>query len=119
MGTRSRIAHYNSADNVYSSIYCHWDGYPEYNGKILQEHYNTEEKVLALLQNGDMSALNPTIEESVFYKARGEDCPMKQAKYMEISGDIEWVYVFREGQWYCKEHRKGAHWKLLSDILKK
>jgi hypothetical protein len=43
MGTRSTIAIQN-ADNTVTGIYCHWDGYVEHNGKILNENYTTESK---------------------------------------------------------------------------
>jgi hypothetical protein len=39
MGTRSRIGVMHG-DKV-KSIYCHWDGYLEHNGAILQEHYDS------------------------------------------------------------------------------
>ena len=34
MGTRSRIGIRNADDSV-DSIYCHWDGYPDHNGRLL------------------------------------------------------------------------------------
>ena len=39
MGTRSRIAVMHGP--IAKSIYCHWDGYLEHNGAILQEHYDS------------------------------------------------------------------------------
>ena len=38
MGTRSRIGVMHG--DVVKSVYCHWDGYLEHNGVILQEHYD-------------------------------------------------------------------------------
>jgi len=58
MATRSTIAIRN-ADNTVTAIYCHWDGYLSYNGKILFENYNTEEKVRELIALGDLSVLGP------------------------------------------------------------
>jgi len=55
MGTRSTIA-YMEAGKIHS-VYCHWDGYPEYNGRILQEHYQEARKIGQLIQLGDMSSL--------------------------------------------------------------
>lgn len=43
------------------AIFCHWDGYPEWAGKILQEHYQNPEKVRDLIAHGDLSALGPEI----------------------------------------------------------
>jgi len=58
MGTRSRIAVMHGP--IAKSIYCHWDGYLEHNGAILQEHYDSSE-ANELVALGDMSALRPDI----------------------------------------------------------
>jgi hypothetical protein len=42
------------------SIYCHWDGYLEHNGAILQEHYDSA-KANNLVALGDLSSLRPNI----------------------------------------------------------
>ena len=44
MGTRSTIG-LEYPDGTVRGIYCHWDGYPDNNGKILVEHYTTPEKI--------------------------------------------------------------------------
>jgi hypothetical protein len=48
-------------DNV-KSVYCHWDGYLEHNGAILQEHYDSV-KANQLVALGDLSSLKPEIGE--------------------------------------------------------
>jgi len=60
MSTRSNIGILNSDKSV-NLIYCHWDGYPSHNGKILLKHYTTTAKVRALLKLGDISSLAPEI----------------------------------------------------------
>jgi hypothetical protein len=60
MGTRSRIGVMHG-DKV-KSIYCHWDGYLEHNGAILQEHYDSA-KANQLVALGDLSSLRPEIGE--------------------------------------------------------
>lgn len=62
MGTRSNIVRENQ-DGSYDSIYCHWDGYPEHNGKILYEHYQDPAKIAELLALGDLSVLAQEIGE--------------------------------------------------------
>ena len=47
MSTRSSIA-VKTADGI-KSIYCHWDGYVDHNGRILKEFYSTDEKVNQLM----------------------------------------------------------------------
>ena len=56
MSTRSRIARLNN-DGSITSIYCHYDGYVAGVGKALLEHWNTPERVNALLALGDLSQL--------------------------------------------------------------
>jgi hypothetical protein len=60
MGTRSRIGVMHG-DKV-KSVYCHWDGYLEHNGQILQEHYDSA-KANNLVALGDISSLRPEIGE--------------------------------------------------------
>lgn len=62
MATRSSIGFQNSNGTIIG-VYCHWDGYPEYNGKILFNCYDTEDKVIELLTYGDISSLKPEIGE--------------------------------------------------------
>lgn len=45
------------ADHTVVSVYCHWDGYPEFNGKILVERYLNREDVKDLIDGGSMSSL--------------------------------------------------------------
>ena len=56
MGTRSRIGLALGPDQIVS-VYCHYDGYIEHNGRKLVEHYNTKELVEGLINGGDMSSL--------------------------------------------------------------
>ena len=58
MGTRSRIGVMHG--DVCKSVYCHWDGYLEHNGVILQENYDSA-KANNLVALGDLSALRPEI----------------------------------------------------------
>ena len=60
MGTRSTIAIQNGNGTV-TGIYCHWDGYLEHNGKILNENYTTEAAVRELIALGDLSSLGETV----------------------------------------------------------
>ena len=60
MGTRSRIGVMHGT--VCKSVYCHWDGYLEHNGAILQEHYDSA-RANNLVALGDLSSLKPEIGE--------------------------------------------------------
>ncbi len=60
MATRSRIGIENE-DGTVSSIYCHWDGYPENNGKILIDHYTDRNKINDLISLGAISSLKENV----------------------------------------------------------
>jgi hypothetical protein len=119
MGTRSFIT-IKHKDNTYSGVYCHWDGYPEHNGKILKEDYQARSKVVDLIDGGDMSSLktkttwestfqdddynNTREEQPLYYYERGETDEdiiypkhftnhQKMYKYAKNSG-CEFIYTF-------------------------
>jgi hypothetical protein len=60
MGTRSTIA-LEFADGTVEQVYCHWDGYLDYNGRILQDHYSDPFKLRELIDLGDLSSLGINI----------------------------------------------------------
>jgi len=74
MGTRSTIA-LEFADGSVQQVYCHWDGYLDHNGRILQEHYSDPFKLRELIDLGDMSSLAPNIgTQHAFDKAPEGEC---------------------------------------------
>ena len=90
MATRSRIGLQLSDDSIVS-VYCHYDGYPAHNGRVLRTHFDTIEKVRELIDGGDMSCTrtnvdwnNETLPEvgPLYYSARGEDCPPRHDETM-------------------------------------
>ncbi len=60
MATRSTIA-IEYADGTVGMIYCHWDGYLEHNGRILQENWLDPFKVRELMDLGSISSLGKEI----------------------------------------------------------
>lgn len=62
MSTNSRIG-VLLADNKVQSIYCHGDGYPSYNGKLLLGHWTNPDDINELIALGDLSALGSCIGE--------------------------------------------------------
>ena len=65
MATRSVIAFRETDEQPIRAIYCHWDGSPDYVGRILHDHYQDVEKVRELIDLGDLSSLGETIGEQV------------------------------------------------------
>jgi hypothetical protein len=53
----------NPHTKAVKAIYCHWDGYLEHNGSILQKHYSNSPKVNNLIALGDLSSLGTQIGE--------------------------------------------------------
>lgn len=81
----------------YEYIYSHSDGYPEYLGMVLQEHYSIYEKVRELINQGGASFIDETIETSRFYTSwRGED--LEIGTYDKVL-DLEEVLNFTENSW--------------------
>lgn len=120
MGTRSRIAIRN-ADNTYTSVYCHWDGYPSHHGPILQQDYGTEDKVRALLAGGDFSSLEADQKQISYYAQRGKDVPALQSPDLdalcELTQDTggEWLYIFTPAGWQCAKGGMSAFGMPASD----
>ena len=143
MGTRSRIGVMHG-DTV-KSVYCHWDGYLEHNGAILQQHYDSA-RANNLVALGDMSSLRPEIGEKhafskhdfpgiesrvhnedwcTFYgRDRGESgIEFKVAHtfasfldQVEACG-AEYYYIMRDGVWYCGSPDKGSKLVALAEAL--
>ena len=105
MGTRSRVGVMHGS--TCKSVYCHYDGYLEYTGKLLLDHYNsaTANQLVAL---GDNSGVQKTLEGMNFYSDRGEtDVSWQVAHTFEEFLDQvhncggEYYYIMRDGEWYA------------------
>lgn len=131
MATRSNIAILRTGDfaGKVDMVYCHFDGYPEHNGKILLEHYSNLEKLEKLLSLGDLSSLAPEIGEkhdfnssqenecTFFGRDRGEKDvgPRFYDSLSDAREDMEeYLYLFDEenNKWtFCK---RGYNFKDLT-----
>jgi hypothetical protein len=60
MATRSTIA-LEYADGTVDMIYCHWDGYLDHNGVILEKHWKDPFKLQTMMQLGDMSCMGKDV----------------------------------------------------------
>ena len=119
MATRSNIAvkvfSEKPDDCLYRYVYCHWDGYPSHHMPILEGFYNTYEKALALVEMGDISVLDNSIEKpegehsidgkrqegySLFYsRDRGEtQVQTRNAFTVKEMKQEEYLYVFEDGK---------------------
>ena len=115
MSTRSLIA-LKQKDGSIKSIYCHWDGYLEYNGMILLNYYNDYDKVNKLIDLGNISQLgtNPdaTVDEEIqtdtykihtmvnSYFSKGESMEHNKPRIMN----------FKDFNDYCQQTRAGEEY---------
>lgn len=118
MATRSIIAK-SLGEGQAKVVYCHWDGYPSYVGRILLKNYDAA-KLDELLALGDLSVLGENLGEKhdfgkdiegvcTFYgRDRGEagtdaEVVSEEAgsirKYANERG-TEYVYLLRDHQWF-------------------
>ena len=105
MGTRSRVAVMHG--DVCKSVYCHYDGYLEHTGRVLLKHWDSA-AVNALIERGDNSGVQETLEEMNFYADRGEDDVGYQVAHTfeefldQVEGCFgEYYYIMRDGVWYA------------------
>jgi len=116
MATRARIG-IELSDGSVLSAYHHYDGYPEWLGRILTTHYNGKSLAAELIDGGDMSCAwtDERWDESgvkgvygpQYYSQRGEDCPPRLdadlCDYLLAVNAEEYHYLFRNGEWVCYE----------------
>ena len=112
MATRSRIG-IELKDGSILSAYHHWDGYPQWLGRILNTHYNSRQKVEELIDGGDMSScwsdsvwgkrVSKGTYVPEYYSARGENCPPRYDETKEefLSIGEEYSYIFTSAGWVC------------------
>ena len=120
MATRSNIW-IQIDENTFKGIYCHWDGYIESNGEILFNHYNDRDKVLKLIQLGDISSLAENIgTKHDFYKFPEDECNVyhrdreeKYNQFIENSIDPsilcreEYAYLYTlDNEWLVSKYKR-------------
>lgn len=121
MATRSFIIVANPKGD-FTGSYCHWDGYPSHNGRILLEHYSSKAKARELINLGWLSSLgerakpldpfNHTYDNKepgttvAYGRDRGETNvkPAKRDTLAELVQEAdeawcEYVYLFWNGHW--------------------
>ena len=130
MATRSVIAKLDSKG--IKAVYCHNDGYLEYNGRLLNTHYTNENKVDKLLAEGDISSLGreigikvdfnkPTFnkEDDFAYQCKfyARDRGEKGTEAQEFKDDIAlldsdlvsasngFVYLYAFGTWFVYDNQ--------------
>jgi len=136
MGTRSAIG-YATQDGRVRGKYSHYDGYPAYTGKMLNEHYQQSRKIAQMVELGDQSFLaeeifpkgahsfdSPEEGVTIFYgRDRGEtgteprefDNIVDFVDYYESCG-CEYFYVHMNGVWMMYNIHTKAPWCALDQV---
>jgi hypothetical protein len=132
MGTRSRIGVMHG--DKLKSVYCHWDGYLQHNGQLLQNHYDSA-KANHLVSLGSISSLKseigvehpfsmfdvtPNLTQDEYYEKygnmttfygrdRGEavifTVDQSYNDFLSRNYDCEYYYIMRDGVWYVGVNR--------------
>ena len=138
MATRSIIAKTQPSGKIKAS-YCHFDGYPEHNGKILASYYTDKKKINALLAEGEISVLGHNIGKKIdfddyqlchalnqcrfYHRDRGEKLRKNTvedaSELEEYANDCnaEFVYLFKENKWHVLNVYNNGDFVLLESIL--
>ena len=114
MATRARIG-LKLDDGSIISAYHHWDGYPEWLGVTLKEHYNTKEDIAKLIEGGNMSSCysdNQYDEEKQEfvkndpkpeYYGGDDERPRLSRNFTQFAFDSksgeEYLYLFVDNEW--------------------
>lgn len=141
MSTRSAIA--IAHGNRIKAVYCHYDGYVEHNGYILQNFYRDSVIANKLVAQGDISALGAEIDEVHDFNSRSEyieqdghhvakQCTFYNRDRGESTswlsfGSVseftreygnwgcEYFYLFKNDRWYVRSNR--GRWRTVSRAL--
>jgi hypothetical protein len=90
------IAIQNPYSKDVRAVYCHWDGYLEHNGAILQKHYAASSKVNNLIALGDISSLRSEIGEKHAFSRL--ETPMDDEAYDKLYGNMTTFYGRDRGE---------------------
>ena len=131
MATRARIG-LKLEDGSILSAYHHWDGYPEWLGVTLKEHYNTKEDIAKLIDGGNMSSCysdNQYDEEKQEfvkndpkpeYYGGDDERPRLSRNFTQFAFDSksgeEYLYLFVDNEWngFSLDHKYSEEdWEIL------
>ncbi|ECC6922195.1 post-segregation killing protein PndC [Salmonella enterica] len=129
-------------DGLIRSAYCHQDGYLQHSGRILVEHYNSQEKAEALIAPGNMSCLRARCDKPeghtgdspvagvTVYWTRDAGCPADETAarvYPDAEASMEgesdsttgYYYLYDGSCWMVKYHtNRGWQYRPLRQALR-
>ncbi len=108
MATRARIG-LKLEDGSIISAYHHWDGYPEWLGVTLKEHYNTKEDIAKLIDGGNMSSCYSDNE----YDYKKQEFVKQDPKPNYYGGDSEKPRLSRNFTQFAFDSKSGEEYLYL------
>ena len=137
MATRGNIAIVNE-DGSITSIYCHYDSYPQYVGKMLLNHYNNVGIINELMELGDLSSLGENLYAAghtwaapiegvcvAYGRDRGEKGvesrvfkSIEQYNRNADNSGVNYQYLFDNGKWTYRNVHKGTWKELTPEVCK-
>ena len=131
MATRARIGLLQDDLSVLS-VYHHWDGYPEWLGVTLKEHYNKKEDIAKLIDGRNMSSCysdnqyDEKKQEFVKndpkpeYYGGDDERPRLSRNFTQFAFDSksgeEYLYLFVDNEWngFSLDHKYSEEdWEIL------
>ena len=103
MSTNSVVAYLRKDGSIVSS-YVHYDGYETGVGMTLLEHYNSDERALAVSVGGYYSSLSEDLKESLEKSVHTEEVEMFDSmtefeEYLMENSHLEFGYLWTGGKW--------------------
>lgn len=123
MGTSSMIG-YIKEDGTVAATYCHYDGYVEYNGRLLFDSFNTSEKAKEVAETGYLSGLKADLEVSKSESVHKEaptvfDTPKTFIDTGDYTHGAQYLYLFDGEDWLITSTAPEFRtWSLVEDNLK-
>ena len=124
MSTNSVVAYLRS-DGAIVSSYVHYDGYETGVGMTLLEHYNSDERALAVSVGGYYSSLSEDLNESLEKSVHTEEVEMFDSmtefeEYLMENSHLEFGYLWTGGKWMVSSWSRigvGAAWNGFSWLV--
>ena len=132
MSTRSRIGILLPDDSILS-VYHHFDGYPEWLGVILKEHFNTYEKASELIDGGNMGCCYSDseydaetgdyidVEPRATYYGGDKEAPILSKNFDEFTRidcwqEFSYVFVKDRGEGYAINHKWNDDYSEMTQV---
>ena len=125
MSTSARIAK-REDDGTVRSVYCHYDGYPSYAGKLLRHYYTDPEIVDIVMNFGNFRALEEHVSDISFYITASSPMDERAMRHASM-GDFleygsksasEYLYLFDQNRWRCWSTWSGGEIQLSEETDK-